>query len=180
MTGVLLMPYIFGWFTLRKGYSVKARTVSMLWIAGYLIGFNPAVHDEIYNRTHTPAEQQARELRKFKERGDQAKVYAEMDAKDAAKKRARTSQADSTKTVVVSASINLCEGKSVYAQEAKLIDGQWMMSAMQPNDAQLVLNGNYSAMDGIEIGSGGCAIKAQLEGTVNGNSIRKVVYLYAR
>jgi hypothetical protein len=31
--GVLLMPYIFAWFTLRKGYSMRARVISFGWCA---------------------------------------------------------------------------------------------------------------------------------------------------
>lgn len=30
--GILFIPYIFSWFTLRKGYSNLARIVSMLWL----------------------------------------------------------------------------------------------------------------------------------------------------
>ena len=30
--GILIMPYIFAWFTLRKGHSVLSRIVSFLWM----------------------------------------------------------------------------------------------------------------------------------------------------
>ena len=31
--GILSMPYIFAWFTLRKGYSTKTRTITCVWLA---------------------------------------------------------------------------------------------------------------------------------------------------
>ncbi len=30
--GILFAPYIFGWITLKKGYSLKARIISLSWI----------------------------------------------------------------------------------------------------------------------------------------------------
>lgn len=35
--GIFWMPYIFAWFTLRKGHSSKARWVSFLWMIFVLI-----------------------------------------------------------------------------------------------------------------------------------------------
>ncbi len=37
--GIMFMPYIFSWFTLRKGYSTKARVFSLIWIVGIFIMF---------------------------------------------------------------------------------------------------------------------------------------------
>lgn len=37
--GIFFIPYIFAWFTLRKGYSTQARAVSLGW-AGFLLVFN--------------------------------------------------------------------------------------------------------------------------------------------
>ena len=37
--GIFLMPYIFAWFTLRKGYSTQARAISLGW-AGFFILVN--------------------------------------------------------------------------------------------------------------------------------------------
>ena len=31
--GIFFMPYIFSWFTLRKGYSTKAKAISFIWLA---------------------------------------------------------------------------------------------------------------------------------------------------
>jgi len=36
--GIVLMPYIFSWFTLRAGYSVFARIVSFSWLAFFIYG----------------------------------------------------------------------------------------------------------------------------------------------
>ena len=35
--GILLLPYIFSWFTLRKGYSNLSRGISFVWLALVLI-----------------------------------------------------------------------------------------------------------------------------------------------
>lgn len=85
--GIVLMPYIFGWLTLRKGYSVKARALSLTWIFGYLVGLNPSVHDEVFNRTHTPAEQAARIASKAKDSAELQRVRSAMDAKEASSKQ---------------------------------------------------------------------------------------------
>ncbi len=37
--GIFFMPYIFAWFTLRKGYSTQARAISLGW-AGFVILVN--------------------------------------------------------------------------------------------------------------------------------------------
>ncbi|MBX3299580.1 MAG: hypothetical protein KF736_08970 [Acidobacteria bacterium] len=37
--GIFFMPYIFGWFTLRNGYSTQARVISLGW-AGFVILVN--------------------------------------------------------------------------------------------------------------------------------------------
>lgn len=34
--GIVLMPYFFAWFTLRKGYSMNARFISFAWMAGLI------------------------------------------------------------------------------------------------------------------------------------------------
>jgi len=34
--GIILLPIIFAWFTLRPGYSILARTVSLTWTAFYI------------------------------------------------------------------------------------------------------------------------------------------------
>lgn len=31
--GIFFMPYIFSWFTLRKGHSTKAKAISFVWLA---------------------------------------------------------------------------------------------------------------------------------------------------
>ncbi|KHN68714.1 hypothetical protein AV645_07050 [Acinetobacter calcoaceticus] len=38
--GILLMPYIFSWFTLRSGYSSSARWISFIWMILVLIIVN--------------------------------------------------------------------------------------------------------------------------------------------
>ncbi|WP_411676723.1 DUF4236 domain-containing protein [Acinetobacter pittii] len=38
--GILLMPYIFAWFTLRTGYSSTARWISFIWMILVLIIVN--------------------------------------------------------------------------------------------------------------------------------------------
>lgn len=41
MIGIILLPFISSWFTLRKGYSTKARVISLGWLALTLIvGFS--------------------------------------------------------------------------------------------------------------------------------------------
>lgn len=34
--GILIVPYIFGWFTLRKGHSKLSRILSFLWMGCFL------------------------------------------------------------------------------------------------------------------------------------------------
>ena len=36
--GILFMPYVFSWFTLKKGYSFRARLISFVWLA-FLVCF---------------------------------------------------------------------------------------------------------------------------------------------
>jgi hypothetical protein len=36
--GILVCPAIFAWFTLRKGYSQRARTISFVYMVMYVIG----------------------------------------------------------------------------------------------------------------------------------------------
>lgn len=31
--GIVLMPYIFAWFLLRNGYSMRSRAISFIWMA---------------------------------------------------------------------------------------------------------------------------------------------------
>lgn len=35
--GILIMPYIFSWFTLRKGHTKKARVIAFLWLTFALL-----------------------------------------------------------------------------------------------------------------------------------------------
>lgn len=37
--GILFLPYIFAWFTLRKGYSTRARVIAFVWLGFALITF---------------------------------------------------------------------------------------------------------------------------------------------
>lgn len=37
--GILFLPYIFAWFTLREGYSTPARVVSFAWLVLLLLMF---------------------------------------------------------------------------------------------------------------------------------------------
>lgn len=37
--GIFLMPYVFAWFTLRKGYSKTSQIVSFLWLAFFIIAW---------------------------------------------------------------------------------------------------------------------------------------------
>ena len=37
--GVVFMPYIFAWFTLRKEYSTRTRIMAFGWMAVFIIGF---------------------------------------------------------------------------------------------------------------------------------------------
>lgn len=49
-TGIFLFPIIFSWFTLRKGYSITARVISISWLVlFYLVFFNT-------KNVHTPKE----------------------------------------------------------------------------------------------------------------------------
>jgi hypothetical protein len=38
--GVVFLPFIFSWVTLKKGYSVKARSISFLWLAFLIFTLN--------------------------------------------------------------------------------------------------------------------------------------------
>lgn len=38
--GITFIPYIFSWFTLRKGYSITARAISFIWLAVVVIMIN--------------------------------------------------------------------------------------------------------------------------------------------
>lgn len=37
--GIVVMPYIFAWFLLRRGYSIRARVVSFIWMAMLVFAF---------------------------------------------------------------------------------------------------------------------------------------------
>ena len=39
MLGILIIPYIFAWFTLREGYSKSSRWISFIWMVIVLIAF---------------------------------------------------------------------------------------------------------------------------------------------
>jgi hypothetical protein len=74
--GIFLMPYIFSWFTLRKGYSKTARAVSLAWlifIPALLVisaaweavdpeGFKKASEEAEQSRLAEKAERQSAEL----------------------------------------------------------------------------------------------------------------------
>lgn len=47
--GILLLPIIFAWFTLRKGYSTVARIVSFVWLAVSLV-----IASQLGNATPAP------------------------------------------------------------------------------------------------------------------------------
>lgn len=47
--GIFIMPYIFSWVTLKKGYSNTAKVVSFVWMGILLISFNKGSSDN--NRT---------------------------------------------------------------------------------------------------------------------------------
>jgi hypothetical protein len=40
--GILLMPYLFAWFLLRRGYSTRARVVAFGWMVGLVIALQMA------------------------------------------------------------------------------------------------------------------------------------------
>jgi hypothetical protein len=35
--GILLLPLMFSWFTLRHGYSARARIITFLWLSATLV-----------------------------------------------------------------------------------------------------------------------------------------------
>ncbi|ABV68110.1 hypothetical protein Abu_1874 [Aliarcobacter butzleri RM4018] len=55
--GVIFMPYIFAWFTLKKGFSKTSRIISFVWLVLLLIGFiNSPKNDQNTNTTNTTQE----------------------------------------------------------------------------------------------------------------------------
>tara|TARA_B100001248_G_C27383424_1_gene458327 strand:- start:492 stop:1334 length:843 start_codon:yes stop_codon:yes gene_type:complete len=58
-SGIFLMPYIFGWFTLRKGYSPKSRVITFLWmgfVAFSIFNSNDKVKNNAVTKTNTPVQ----------------------------------------------------------------------------------------------------------------------------
>ena len=35
--GIILMPYVFAWFTLREGHTKKARVISFIWLGFFVL-----------------------------------------------------------------------------------------------------------------------------------------------
>ena len=36
--GIMFMPYVFAWFTLREGHTKKARVISFVWLGFIVLG----------------------------------------------------------------------------------------------------------------------------------------------
>lgn len=56
VVGILFLPYVFSWFTLRRGYSTAARVLSFVWLGVVLIGFfSKSINDRanLSNSTRT-------------------------------------------------------------------------------------------------------------------------------
>lgn len=55
--GIFLMPYIFSWFTLRRGHTTTARAVSFVWLGILLLGMiltpPPKPQPESYSASDT-------------------------------------------------------------------------------------------------------------------------------
>lgn len=60
IAGIVVMPYIFAWFTLKKGYSVLARGLSLGWLAACvsIIAFAP----EAPKKTEAPKSEPTQEV----------------------------------------------------------------------------------------------------------------------
>lgn len=38
--GIIFLPFIFAWFTLRKGHTTKAKVISFIWMVFYITSLN--------------------------------------------------------------------------------------------------------------------------------------------
>lgn len=56
--GILFLPFVFAWFTLRKGYSKVARTMSLIWLlVAFLFGLIVNVAASLPAKPSTPPQQ---------------------------------------------------------------------------------------------------------------------------
>lgn len=59
--GILLVPYVFSWFTLRKGHSTKSRIISFSWLGLLILAkLSPVERRHVSNTTQNPSSTPAR------------------------------------------------------------------------------------------------------------------------
>ncbi len=60
--GILFIPFIFSWFTLRKGHSVLARTLSFSWLFLFvvIIGAQDGTENELHLHQATRLQKQGK------------------------------------------------------------------------------------------------------------------------
>lgn len=53
--GILLSPFIFSWFTLRKGYATKSKVISFVWMALVLVLYSYGSGSKGVESNHSPS-----------------------------------------------------------------------------------------------------------------------------